>query len=1373
MLSRACCVNARGLVRRSDTSGFIPYRKAKADAPRVKDGLMTAPAQSLSEHGRDETLEGVHLPPPVFAVSLEDATRPTVELTTLSSNHVANQEHESHISPKADASNFFFGEKTPEGYSDINNDIHGIALQASEKPSSPTTVLDVPEEENKNSGSNMGFFRRIWTTLSGGNSDARELEGMKQELKERMWRDPSPFHLKAGDLCSLIDPENFEKLQQMGGIEGLMAGLDTSAEKGLSADPKQNGSSKQYTGSIEDRVRAYGANRLPPRKSKGLLMLMWLALQDKILVLLIIAAIVSFALGLYTDFSPPPEYTPCLNPKPGMDECLAPPVDWVEGVAVLVAVLIVDLVGSLNDWQKERQFRTLDAKKEARNITVLRGGKQCLVDVHDVVVGDIVTLEPGEIVAFDGVMLRSHNVKCDESSATGESDMIQKVTYDEYIREMESGSVKHKSVFVLSGSKVLEGVGEFVVTAVGPLSMNGKLMMSLREEPANTPLQGKLNRLAELIAKLGTAAGFLMFVALMIRFFVRYGRDPHPDSKKYGESFINILIISVIVIVVAVPEGLPLAVTLALAFATRRMSNQNLLVRILGSCETMANATCICTDKTGTLTQNKMNVVAGCVGSDLLYLDSIKLEIENTQVNEETVDLGSLTEHLSPDLRDVITKLICINSTAFIPSDTDKEDHVVSSTIKRPWWARIISRPNKSSSLLNAAKSESGFIGSKTETALLNLVQRLDWGEYDQIRNASEIIQVFPFSSSRKAMGVVTKLDKGYRFYVKGASELLLSKSTSVVLSAQSKELGGIQCKTLDDVTRTEMEKIITHYASQSLRTIGLCYRDFPCWPPQGIALQDSGEVAFEDLDSDLTMLGVAAIEDPLRYGVTEAVRACGRAGVRVKMCTGDNILTASSIGKQCGIYSAGGVSIEGPDFRQLSEADLAELAPHLHILARSSPEDKKTLTDMLKSMGETVAVTGDGTNDGPALKSANVGFSMGIAGSEVAKEASDIILLDDNFSSIVSAIMWGRCVNDAVRKFLQFQITVNIVAVVVTFVTSISNNGESSVLTPVQLLWLNLIMDTLAALALATDPADPKSLERKPDRASMPLITTEMWKQIFIQSAYQIILIFVLYYRGKDILNMHNKVRAIANMDNLDLDTLIFNVFVWCQLFNQVNTRRLDRHLNIFHNIHKNIWFILIMLVEIGCQILIIYVGGATFSVKRIGGRDWGISIVAGLVSWPLGALARLVPTEPVERLLIKLRLAPDPNALPLFSPSRTEASDSLSNWNEPAIGQIAKQIGAFSRIRGGRLRASNLVLKSNAKLMREQDIHPREIMAMVPAFIGTSVGGMWKMEIQEKSHQQQQIKRPASVLFKEGKIRFHPDTPSNHPYLLSLKQQ
>lgn len=1216
-----------------------------------------------------------------------------------------------------------------------------------------------------------GCFSKLLGLFSGKKQRQANSEKMRAELERRLWTNPAPFQFKPGELCSLIDPEDFNKLEQMGGIDGLMNGLGTSAEKGIYVQPKSSAETSLAShGTIEQRLQVYGANVLPQRKSKSLPMLMWLALQDKILILLIVAAIISLALGLYTDLGTPPQKVPCANPSPGESRCEAPSVDWVEGVAILVAVFIVDLVGSLNDWQKERQFRVLDAKKDSRNITVFRNGEKSLVDIHDVVVGDVVSVEPGEIVTFDGVILQSHNIKCDESSVTGESDMIQKVSYQEYLDERERGSTKHKSVFMISGSKVLEGVGTFVVTAVGPLSMNGKLMMSLREEPENTPLQNKLNNLAEMIAKLGSAAGILMFIALMIRFFVNLGRDDNVNGTEYGESFINILIISVTIVVVAVPEGLPLAVTLALAFATRRMSNRNLLVRILGSCETMANATCICTDKTGTLTQNNMSVVGGCIGTDLIFHDEVKLEVEGAKVNENAIGLGSLTSELPNSVRNMLIQLICVNSTAFIPKEKDKSDDVVTSRVSKPWWARLISKPTPNQALLKAAQGEVNFIGSKTETALLNLVRRLEWADYEQVRDAAQVVQVFPFGSKRKSMGVAVKTNKGTRLYVKGASEMLLSLSTKVVSVTATKEadLADIAEIPLTDERRDQLAETISGYASQSLRTLTLCYRDFEMWPPPDTSTDELGEVTYEDIAKDMTFLAVAAIEDPLRRGVTDAVRACGRAGVDVKMCTGDNILTACSIGKQCGIFRPGGVAIEGPVFRQLSYTDLVDLAPHLHILARSSPEDKKTLTNTLKGLGNTVAVTGDGTNDGPALKSANVGFSMGISGSEVAKEASDIILLDDNFSSIVNAIMWGRCVNDAVRKFLQFQITVNVVAVVVTFVTSIVNEDHESVLTPVQLLWLNLIMDTLAALALATDPADPKSLERKPDRATTPLITPEMWKFITVQSIYQIVLIFVLQYCGMSILNGYDENEAVEELNRLYLNTLIFNVFVWCQLFNQFNARRLDRHLNIFHNMHKNIWFLLIALIEIGAQVLIIFKGGAAFSVKDIGGRDWGISIIAGFVSWPLGVATRLLPTKPVEEFMIRCKLMKDPNQLPTRSTSESLETE----WNEPAIGQIAKQIGAFSRIRGGRLRASNLVLKSDAKLMRENDVHPQQIMAMVPALVSTSVGGTWKMSRTEVDVMDQtQQKVPARILYEQGKIVFHPDTPPDHPFLLYLK--
>jgi Ca2+-transporting ATPase len=287
------------------------------------------------------------------------------------------------------------------------------------------------------------------------------------------------------------------------------------------------------------------------------------------------------------------------------------------------------------------------------------------------------------------------------------------------------------------------------------------------------------------------------------------------------------------------------------------------------------------------------------------------------------------------------------------------------------------------------------------------------------------------------------------------------------------------------------------------LRTIALCYRDFNSWPPLGAQLQSANEVSYDDLSYDMTLVAITGIKDPLRPGVRDAVASCHRAGVTVKMCTGDNVLTARSIATQCGIYTAGGIIMEGPVFRDLDPKDRMDVVPRLQVLARSSPEDKKVLVETLRSLGEIVGVTGDGTNDGPALKTANVGFSMGIAGTEVAKEASDIILMDDNFSSIVKAIMWGRCVNDAVRKFLQFQISTNITAVIITFVSAVASDEEESVLSAIQLLWINIIMDTFAALALATNPASESLLDGMPDTRGTRLFTANMIKMILGQSIY------------------------------------------------------------------------------------------------------------------------------------------------------------------------------------------------------------------------------------------------------------------------------
>lgn len=603
----------------------------------------------------------------------------------------------------------------------------------------------------------------------------------------------------------------------------------------------------------------------------------------------------------------------------------------------------------------------------------------------------------------------------------------------------------------------------------------------------------------------GLSGAVLLFAVLFIRFLVSLPSSTDGAAVK-GSQFMDILIVAITLIVVAVPEGLPLAVTLALAFATTRMLKENNLVRVLRACETMGNATTICSDKTGTLTQNKMTVVAGTVGKDA------KFEASASE-DDKALPIPKAVQRFSSSIKSLLLQSIVVNSTAF-----EGEDEGVQT-----------------------------FIGSKTETALLMFARdHLGMDSVSRERSSAQIVQLIPFDSGRKCMGVVVKLPNGiHRLFVKGASEILLSKATRYTSDVTDEAITEVEL-TDDDIA--SLAGTINLYAERSLRTIGMLYKDYTQWPPIGAAvMEDDANMAdFDSIFNEMTFLGLVGIMDPLRPGVSEAVASCQKAGVIVRMVTGDNVITARAIAKECGIYSEGGIVMEGPAFRQLTESEMDEILPHLQVLARSSPEDKRILVRRLKELGETVAVTGDGTNDGPALKMADVGFSMGIAGTEVAKEASSIILMDDNFSSIVKAMMWGRAVNDAVRKFLQFQLTVNITAVLLTFVSAVSSPDRNSVLTAVQLLWVNLIMDTFAALALATDAPTPEILDRKPTPKSASLISLNMWKMIIGQAIFQLIVTFIMYFAGEDILGYTTK-GEIAQ-----LKTMVFNTFVWMQIFNE-----------------------------------------------------------------------------------------------------------------------------------------------------------------------------------------------------------------------------
>ncbi|KAI9932601.1 Calcium-transporting ATPase 10, plasma membrane-type [Aspergillus wentii] len=815
------------------------------------------------------------------------------------------------------------------------------------------------------------------------------------------------FAFTPGQLNKLLNPKSLAAFQALGGPHGLAYGLRTDLTVGLSVDEgeiqdyvslhaaQEMALSKSaswqpisFAGSgpvfishgqsstqFCDRIRVFGRNRLPEPRRKGFWRLLWDACNDKIIILLTIAAVISLSLGIY-------------EAAVGQSK-----VDWIEGVSICVAVLIVVTVTAGNDWQKERQFGKLNKRKADRDVKAVRSGQPAMVHITDITVGDVLCIEPGDSPPADGILITGHGVKCDESTATGESDQIRKISSEEVWRRIVDGTAtKDLDPFILSGSKVLEGVGTYLVTSVGRFSTHGRIMSSLQTENDPTPLQVKLGRLANWIGGLGTAS---------VNCFPLSGNNESSAIK--GQEFMDILIVAVTVIVVAIP------VTLALAFATTRMVKENNLVRVLRACETMGNATVICSDKTGTLTQNQMTVVAGVFGDNIQF-NNMEMAVEDKQCYQTITD--TLT-YFPAALKALAVKAIALNSTAF-------------------------------EEFKDGARQ---FVGDKTEVALLEFANDHLQMNFAEERPHSRVVHVFPFDSNQKCMGTVYYDHSiGYRLLVKGAAEIMLRSSTEIIAQQANQMLTR---KHLDSDTREALTGKIDQYAGLSLRAIAMVYRDFPDWPPQALEKNEDSELRLDSLMADMVWIGAVGIHDPLRPEASAAIKICRTAGVQIKMVTGDNIKTASAIASSCGIKTPDGIIMEGPAFRKLPPEAIDTILPKLQVLARSSPDDKRILVDHLKHLGETVAVTGDGTNDGPALKSADVGFSMGISGTEVAKEASSIILLDDNFKSIVTAIAWA-----------------------------IYSNSNESVLNAVQLLWVNLIMDTFAALAFPD--SKPKASSKK-----------------------------------------------------------------------------------------------------------------------------------------------------------------------------------------------------------------------------------------------------------------------------------------------------
>merc|ERR1719412_2523805 len=694
-------------------------------------------------------------------------------------------------------------------------------------------------------------------------------------------------------------------------------------------------------------------------------------------------------------------------------------------------------------------------------------------------------------------------------------------------------------------------------------------------------LQAKLTNLAIQIGYAGMAVSLITVAILCIKFSIK---PFHFEGKTFEPYYINyyvkFVIIGVTVLVVAVPEGLPLAVTLSLAYSVKKMMADNNLVRHLDACETMGNATTICSDKTGTLTTNRMTVVQAFLCNH--HYKGGRSELP--KIHDIPRQLGSL-----------ITQGISVNSS-------------YSSDVK---------------------SSEGGGlpqqIGNKTECALLGFV--IDLGvDYRQLRKEmpdTRFRKVYTFNSGRKSMSTIVPLDNGgFRVYTKGASEIIMKKCSFIVGE------GGVVEPLNTNMQERLVHNVIEPMAKDGLRTISLAYRDFV--PGKADKNQvhfdpNSGEPNWDQMGEDnvianMTCICIVGIEDPVRDEVPAAIKQCQRAGITVRMVTGDNINTARAIATKCGIIKPDDnfLVLEGKDFNkrirdpmtnEVRQDLLDKIWPRLRVLARSQPIDKYTLVkgiiDSTLSAGrEVVAVTGDGTNDAPALKKADVGFAMGIAGTDVAKEASDIILTDDNFSSIVKAVMWGRNVYDSISKFLQFQLTVNVVAVVVAFTGACAI--QDSPLKAVQMLWVNLIMDTLASLALATELPTPELLLRKPYGRTSPLISATMAKNILGQSLYQLTVVFGILFYGDKMFDIESGRNAGLRDPPSIHFTMVFNAFVMMTLFNEINARKIHGQRNVFKGFFSNWIYYSIWIGTFLSQILIIEFGGVAFSTTRLNAEQW-----------------------------------------------------------------------------------------------------------------------------------------------------------------------
>ena len=1134
-------------------------------------------------------------------------------------------------------------------------------------------------------------------------------------------------------------------------VNQLIEELKTNTETGLE--------------SLEGREEAFGSNKVFVEPVPPFCSYVWEALKDLMVRILIVAAIVSIVLGC--TFSEDPSK------------------DWIDGVSIVIAVLVVVLVGSITDYQKEQKFHELnEVQAEGTKYKLIRNGQPEDHISDDLLVGDLIMINYGDIMAADVLLIEGNGIRMDESALTGESDAMKKERYEKCKELLDKGEKKLPSPLILSGTNCVEGSGKGIVIAVGEHSQKGLIRRTVdnAQENSQTPLEAKLETIAELIGYFGIGAGIVTLIALMIRFAISFSSETKEYNKtskiesimngivynlpykaddddiinnidnelvdprlNVAKVILDIIILCISIVVVAIPEGLPLAVTLSLAFSIKKMMDYNNLVRKMHACETMGGANYICTDKTGTLTKNEMSVFQVLTGA-------WKKELVQ---NMEIEDVGKL------DKKDNNNEVKQI-----------REDYTTLFKNEKFWdTLRVAVALNVDASIkkldyenINGDK-EICETKNKTDKAFIDFLYRFRAPisvEKEKFLKDESSYKQFPFDSKKKRMTTFVKNSEfptGYRLLTKGGGE----NARLFCKYYMDPDTG--EKKPLDDSISMQIKQSIEEFNKDKLRSLYIAYKDISQNEYDNCEQVDKDNKLIDQ--DNLVFLAVFGIKDSLRDGVKEAVRKCHEASVNVIMVTGDNIVTATAIAKDCGIlgddvdlknlgpkdlendpelmnnpskkeeyiqtlvnnqpramtgnsfYNAvGGLICEvcqeetnickcpktESEALQIAEKTNSEPKPvkrdviknvenfmkvteRLKVMARSQPMHKYALVLGLKALKNVVAVTGDGTNDAPALSKSDVGFAM-FAGTDIAKEASDIVIIDNNFSSIVTAIIYGRNIYDNIRKFLQFQLSVNFCACILVFVCACI--GNETPLTPIQMLWVNLIMDSLGSLALATEPPYEELLQRAPTKRNESMINGRMWKHIVFQSLVQIILLVILYLIAPEFVKEQNTVRLAENrllnycyneFPGKDVDhiiygteikwkstvklinkrkaycgkyaskqflseaykeytnsncatthmTLIFNIFVFYTLFNQINCRVIDDSFNIFVRMNRSLLFPLICFLEMGLQVAIIFIGKSPFHIVNDGltGVQWGICIGFSAITFVVSFIMKLIPLQ------------------------------------------------------------------------------------------------------------------------------------------------